>query len=232
MKHKTLALLSGVLLSQPSLALQTYKMVDQQKTTVILSKENYTRISIEEDRIQQIFGAEGIFDIQSDDEMGQIFLKPLNTSLSKPVSITIVTEGGLTQDIRLIPRPVEAQSILFKPEDLEIKEVPKTKSYRTELVELMQGMVRSNYLEDYDKMPLKTSEREAVEGLEIEPVSIYLGDQYTGRLYTLKNSSDAPINLTEQMFSKGGDVALLLVAKSLLPKQQTRLYVISTGGRF
>jgi type-F conjugative transfer system secretin TraK len=230
-KILSMALLGGVLLSQPCLALQTFKMVDQQKTTAILSKEHYTRISVEEDRIQQIFGAEGIFDIQSDDERGQIFLKPFHSSLSKPVSITIVTEGGITQDIRLMPRPVEAQSILFKPEELMATEAPKVKSYRGELVELMQGMVYENFLEDYDKMPLKTVERPAKEGLEIEPVSFYLGDRYVGRLYTLKNIGDVPVSLSEQEFSKGGDVALLLVSQTLLPKQTTRLYVITKGER-
>ncbi|MDP4840153.1 MAG: type-F conjugative transfer system secretin TraK [Alphaproteobacteria bacterium] len=233
MKRKILpiALFGGALLSQPCLALQTFKMVDQQKTTAILSKEHYTRISVEEDRIQQIFGAEGIFDIQSDDEQGQIFLKPVHPSLSKPVSVTIVTEGGITQDLRLMPRPVEAQSILFKPEALAVTEAPKVKSYRGELVELMQGMVYENFLEDYDKMPLKTVERPAKEGLEIEPVSFYLGDRYVGRFYTLKNVGDSPLSLSEQDLSKGGDVAVLLVSKTLLPKQTTRLYVITKGER-
>jgi len=231
MKHRTLALLGGVLFSQPLLALQTYKMIDQQKTTAVLSKEHYTRISIEEDRIQQIFGAEGYLHVQSDDESGQIFLKLLDKSVSKPVSITIVTENGITQDIRLMPRAVESQSILFKPEDLEPTAPLKVKSYRTEIVELMQGMVYSNHLEDYDKMPLKTSERKELAGLEIEPISIYLGDRYIGRLYHLKNTGETEINLSESSLSQGGDVGLLLVSKTLLPKQQTRLYVISKGGR-
>lgn len=233
MKHRILpmACFAGAILSQPCLALQTFKMVDQQKTTAVLSKENYTRISVEEDRIQQIFGAEQYLDVQSDDERGQIFLKPVNSSISKPISITIVTEGGITQDIRLMPRSVEAQSILFKPEEVDPVDLPKVKSYRTELVELMQGMVYGRFLEDYDKMPLKTCDRKEHEGIHIEPVSLYLGDRYTGRLYTLKNTSDSTITLSEQSLYTGRDVALLLVSKTLLPKQQTRLYIISKGER-
>lgn len=217
----------GLTFAQPLQALQTYKMVDQQKTTVVLSKDSYTRIAVLDDRIQQIFGADGVFDIQSDDERGQIFLKPLTHDSSKAVSITIVTEAGVTQDILLIPKKVEAQSILFQVEGDQKNTPLKEKSYRTQLAELMEAMLYSNTLDDYDKMPLKTTDRLPVENIEVAPVFIYRGNNFSGRVYTVSNNSSNPINLNEQMFAQVGDVALLLWDQTLGSEQTTSLFVIS-----
>lgn len=55
-----------------------------------------------------MFGAEGTFDVQSDEEGGQIFLKVTSGSYldAHPIklsTITIITESGLTQDLRITP---------------------------------------------------------------------------------------------------------------------------------
>jgi hypothetical protein len=98
----------------PLMALQTYPLVDHQKTKLEISQTELNRIAVSGDRIQQVFGAEGLFDVQTDDEGGQIFLK-LNRGESKPITVTLITEEGLTQDLKLIPQAIDSQSILFKP---------------------------------------------------------------------------------------------------------------------
>ena len=57
MKTKYFLALGLTLLSEQATALQVYKLVDQRKTQAVISKESHTRIAVEEDRIQQIFGA-------------------------------------------------------------------------------------------------------------------------------------------------------------------------------
>lgn len=230
MKAKLLTL-GGILVSASSVyALQTYPMADQQKTDVIFSKESFTRISVENDRIQQVFGADGLIEIQSDDEQGQLFLKPSPAFPGKPVSITIVTEGGITQDIRLLPRGVDAQSVLFKPEEIkEDKPIP-VQSETDDLVRLMDGMVHGHFLPEFDKKPLSDCHRREIKGLEVQGVSVFEGEDLRGEIYTVKNVSDLPMTLTEETVSESQDKALLLVHKQLSPKQQTRLYVIRKGG--
>ncbi len=99
----------------PCMALQIYPLVDQQRSVATISKDQQNRIAVQGDRIQQIFGTDGVFDVQSDEEGGQIFLKLLYIGSSKAVTVTIVTESGLTQDLKLIAKDIESQSILLKP---------------------------------------------------------------------------------------------------------------------
>ncbi|MBY0461769.1 MAG: type-F conjugative transfer system secretin TraK, partial [Alphaproteobacteria bacterium] len=77
------------------------------------------RISVQGDRIAQVFGAEGKFTHQVDEETGQFFLKPLSQAEGGfphvPVSLTLITESGLTQDMTLFPREKTAATILLKP---------------------------------------------------------------------------------------------------------------------
>ena len=131
--HPIMIALGLGFLGTSCLALQTYPLIDQQSTKVIISNTEQNRIAVLGDRIQQVFGAEGTFDVQSDEEGGQIFLIVAKTgfssalqasSLVKPMTITIITEEDLTQDLKLIPQSIESQSILFKPA-LSLQEKPK-----------------------------------------------------------------------------------------------------------
>lgn len=229
MKIKAVLLLCVFAL--PCHALQTYKLVDHQKTQAVISQKQHTRIAVEEDRIQQIFGAEGQFDVQSDDERGQIFLKPLMLDASKPISITIVTENGLTQDLRLMPRAVEAQSILFKPSVSLTEAIIEKKSRSTELSELMQAMVSGRTFEPYDKRPLKHVDRKTSKNYKLDPVCVYRGAQFTGRVYKITNLNDRPVALSETQLSGRRDVAISIASRNLQPQQGTKIFIISrTGG--
>ena len=224
------AVLLSCVMATPCFALQTYKLVDQHTTQATISKKQHTRIAVEDDRIQQIFGADGQFDVESDEERGQIFLKPLSEG-SKAISITIVTEGGLTQDLRLIPKSVEAQSILLKPAASNDVTVIEKKSRSAELSDLMEAMMSGRTLETYNKTPLKQADRKLSKNYELKPVSVYRGDTFTGRVYTLLNLHKHPVKLKESQLFGMRDVAISIESKTLSPKQLTRVFIISkTGG--
>lgn len=229
---KIRVLLLSSMLASPCFALQTYKLVDQQKTQVTISKKQHTRIAIEEDRIQQIFGAEGQFEIESDDERGQIFLKPLDIESTKAISMTIVTEAGLTQDLRLIPKSVEAQSILFKPAVSNAEVVIEKKSRTVEISDLMQAMMRGDAYGDYDKRILKRADRKLAKEYKLDPVSVYRGDVFTGRVYRLTNHCGKDVRVIESKLAGQADVAISSAKKLLKDKESTLVYIISKTGGF
>ena len=227
---KIKAVLFSCVMATPCFALQTYKLVDQHKTQATISKKQHTRIAVEDDRIQQIFGADGQFNVESDEERGQIFLKPLSEG-SKAISITIVTESGLTQDLRLIPKSVEAQSILFRPAVSAQTTVIEKKARSAEISDLMQAMMSGNIVPDYDTTPLKKADRKLSKSYELTPVSVYRGKYFTGRIYTLTNRHKHTVTLRETQLSGNRDIAISIGSKTLSPKQQTRVFIISkTGG--
>ncbi len=73
------------------------------------------RLAVVNDRIVNIFGEEEAFTFQSDEHTGQVFIKPTPENGNKPITITLVTENGVTQDLTLIPSRTKATTIILKP---------------------------------------------------------------------------------------------------------------------
>ena len=222
-------ILLSIVMACPGEALQTYKLIDQHKTSIVIAQHQQTRIAVEDDRIQQIFGAEGQLDVQSDEDRGQIFLKPILAGTS-PLFLTIVTENGLTQDLKLVPQDIEAQSIVFKPAVLEEKQSPVKKSRSSEIMQLLQAMRHGHPMDAYQKSPLSTVVHTSRPTVRLEPVCLYRGSTLTGRVYTLTNIHQHPVVVWEKTFAMPSDVAILIQDHLLLPKQQTRVFIISTLG--
>ena len=74
------------------------------RITAPIAAAELNRISVQGDRIHQIFGAEGKFSVETDNESGQLFLKPLNAAERHALNLTIITENGNTQDLKLLPQ--------------------------------------------------------------------------------------------------------------------------------
>lgn len=93
-------------------------LVNHQRIHVVMSSKDMNRISIVNNRISQIFGADNIFSVESDEDNGQIFLKALH-QVECPVTITIVAENGFTQDIEITLQDTHSKTILLKtPEEM------------------------------------------------------------------------------------------------------------------
>lgn len=228
---KKLALVGGVMmgLNNPCFALHVYPLVDQQRTEIPISQDTYTRIGVQDDRIQQIFGAEGVFDIETDEDQGQIFLKPVNPHLKKPVCLSIVTEGGLTQDLKLIPKEGDAISILFKPALVQTTP-PKLKSYKTTLLEFIKAIVEGDPNDSYEVKPLKACDRKLDPSLKLEPLKLYRGELYEGRKFKVTNVSQYPLTLSEDRLYRLRDVAISVSQVHLKPQQSSTVIIISKKG--
>ena len=222
------------------LALQTYPLVDQQSTKVIISNTEQNRIAVLGDRIQQVFGAEGTFDVQTDEEGGQIFLIVAKTgfasalqasSLIKPMTITIITEEGLTQDLKLVPQSIESQSILLKP-TLSLQEKPKENRLQ-HAIQLLKALVKNEGLIGYMKTPFNRhshtpcSRLTTFKLLKADLIMIYHGEKFEGKIYTLLNQGKEPLFLKESDFAHSGDMALSLSKSLIQAGEQINLYVIS-----
>lgn len=222
------------------LALQTYPLVDQQSTKVIISNTEQNRIAVLGDRIQQVFGAEGTFDVQTDEEGGQIFLIVAKTgfasalqtsSLVKPMTITIITEEGLTQDLKLIPQSIESQSILFKPA-LSLQEKPKENRLQ-HVLQLLKALVKNEGLIGYTKTSFAKqshtpcSRLTPFKLLKANLIMTYQGEKFEGKTYTLLNQGKEPLFLKEPDFAHPGDVVLSLSKSLIQAGEQITLYVVS-----
>src|SRR3990167_8914507 len=85
----------------------------------------------------RVFEVTGEYVLETDEDQGQVFIRLPNfseTSL-KPISLTLTTEKGRTQDLRLIPKDQAAEALILKPLEENQKGTLKEKSVSRDEVE-------------------------------------------------------------------------------------------------
>jgi len=98
---------------------QILKMPGNKRIEASICADSMNRIAVTNDRITQIFGDEGTFESQNDEATGQVFLKPTVENGSKNLSLTLITEQGVTQDLTLKPIAKSARTLVLARDTLE-----------------------------------------------------------------------------------------------------------------
>lgn len=194
-----------------------------------VSAREITRITVQDDRIQQVFGADGKFNAETDEESGQLFVKPLDSSASKPVNLTVVTENGITQDLKLVPQAGEAESIILKSTTTTQKasRTESAGSYAGGLVKLVQGAASGNSVEGHNPVRCPDAQRSAPDSLKLEPLQCWQGASWQIVRYRMTSQVADNLVLSEEQLARSRDVALALGAPRLKAGQATSLIVIS-----
>lgn len=218
-------------LSAPqAFAFKEYPLIDQRQIEAVISNHEINRITVVHDRIRQVFGADGAFSHEVDEEGGQLFIKPLKPQQTKPIHITIVTENGLTQDLKLTLADIDAETILLKQIDATSSALQNNNQqplvYQEALIHLIQGMGRREEIAGFTKHQ-DGQDRSYPNGLQATVRTCYKGDLWQGQVYDLYNASQSSLDLKEQDFAQPGDLAVALQTHRLNPQSCTRLYVIS-----
>ncbi len=222
---------------------------------VSISKEGLTRIAVQEDRILNVFGVTGEYVLEADEDQGQIFIQPA-LGVIKPLSLTITTEGGHTQDLRLVPKnqPPEALILAQKEDNLSHKHLaqgnlsnlptssPHVPISRAEIEDLLQACKKEKIplgykliSIDWQKSVPSSSQWESFKNLPFSPLLIreLKGERLRGLTYEVQNTTESPLTLSESAFVKSLDlkrssiIAILIPKKSLIPGERTSIYVVA-----
>ena len=81
---------------------------------VSIAREGLTRIAVKDDRILNVFGVTGEYVLEADEGQGQIFIQPADLGATKSLSLMITTEGGHTQDLRLLPKDQAPEALILE----------------------------------------------------------------------------------------------------------------------
>src|SRR4051794_35728103 len=92
-----LSLVLTLLVPFSSRASQILTLTENKRVETAICPDSMNRIAITNDRITHIFGDDGTFESQNDENTGQVFLKPTVENGTKSLSLTIITEQGITQ---------------------------------------------------------------------------------------------------------------------------------------
>ena len=202
-----------------------------------ISKEDLTRITVKEDRIHSVFGITGDYILETDEEQGQIFIRPTDHMREKPFSLTITTEAGRTQDLHLIPKVQAAEALVLKSaEDIQ-KEILKEKIPSLGEVEsLLEACERGRIPLGYTLAPLPLQHPKSPYKLIRE----LKGDTLRCLTYEVSNplrnapSSDKKhsLRLSEPLFARAlplerNLIAILMPRHILQLGEQTHVYVVA-----
>lgn len=209
---------------------------------VPISQEALTRIKVQEDRILHVFSNAGEYVLETDENQGQVFIRPKlseEEASIKPISLTLTTEGGHTQDLRLIPKHQAPEAIILKSDNALKHELEKdpfngkklssAPIFREEIEGLMQALQEGRIPLGYKEMPINlTTLNEPYKRVrEIQ------GEKLRGLTYHTQNKTQKTQVLSESEVAKALPfkdhkiVAILIQKKTLNPQEGTDIYVVS-----
>lgn len=222
---RRISLIALCLVLQNTNALQIKDLYKDHRLTADISVDSINRISVEDDRIAQVFGLNEDLVIETDNNTGQIFVR---TKQNKPIDLSIITEKQITLDLRLLPQDIPAETIIIKTNKLQdpAKVNAKTTNYLDQITTLTLAMANANNLTGYSVNPVN-KEILLWDKVELLQTKEYIGSKLIGEVYTLTNKTKERLFLTEIQFSWQKHVASVAIKKhALTPNDSTQIYVV------
>ena len=256
-----LMLMAAVLFPFHSEGAQIQALEAEKRVTCVISKAHMNRIQIEGDRIAAVYGADHTYVMETDEVLGQVFLKAVNPALSlEPVYLSLVTEGDVTQDLKLIPSNIEAQTLIFKASlphtsvsqashqlvghtqsGLSQGSVERERTLLHLIRELAQ--VSETQVSETQMPETRMSQTPAPEvsdgasgagaDLKLRLKGQMTREGLAAQVFHVENSGKVPFVLNPQMMAKalaGKPLAVAFEKERLSVGQTTRLFIVSAAG--
>jgi type-F conjugative transfer system secretin TraK len=233
-----------LLLGIPAHAAMIRPLDDMKVIEVSISQQDLTRIAVAEDRIFNVFGIAGEYVLEADEEQGQIFIRPTDSGFSafdgtsfKPLNLTLTTEKGHTQDLRLIPKDQAPEALILKVdamnEETRVKEkLVQSPISRDEVEALLQACQDNRIPLTYKAMPLSLTTLKAANSETPLLIRELKGEKLRGLTYEVKNTSSLPLILSESAFAESFMqkkvliIAISMPTKTLNPGERTFVHVV------
>jgi type-F conjugative transfer system secretin TraK len=215
-------------------ATQVLTFTENKRLEANIAANMMNRLAVTNDRIVNVFGDDGTFITQTDDHTGQVFIKATPENASLPISITLITENGLTQDLMLHPVESKASTIILKalqsnhasqsPQSVLLPGFSKnSEGEQEQWIALIKQAVLGE-LPEFDGKH-SAHERKAT-GFQLKHEKNYDAKSGVVQVWCVKNMSRSSQTLLEKLFHQPGDIALSLQKRALQPNEKTLLYIL------
>ncbi|MBN9413073.1 MAG: type-F conjugative transfer system secretin TraK [Candidatus Paracaedimonas acanthamoebae] len=221
-------LLAVSLLAPAASAVQILSIKNHGSSEVMISSTEHTRISVENDRIAQLFGIDGRLSFELDEMNGQVFITPTPGTEGQSLLITLTTEKGLTHDLRVKPSRRSAEAILLRPKTQGLQEkTSPLHSYQGLMLELIKSYATGVLKEPYKVVALQNNLSEKIEPkLALQPIKEIYSPQFIGKVCQVKNEGGATLLLSPHHFAKFKPLAIVFSTRVLKPLLQTEVLLI------
>ncbi|EKO3821290.1 type-F conjugative transfer system secretin TraK [Vibrio harveyi] len=215
----------------------SYEFAEGDTIPLALSSININRLVVKNDRIISIVCPKGFCTSSGNqkDASGSITLK-INIAL--PFTAHLTTEKGRLFALFITPKATPALVTEFVwSESYKEQQSPieLTADYPAAMTALTKAMMRFVH----DGSPIAGFKRHDVDPktlpkdeskLAIIPQTVFVGSDYSGVIYQLKNQGSSEMPLTTAQFYSYSARSAALEAYHLAPGQTTTLYLITGGG--
>ena len=244
--------LLSFLLTSALASAQEYVISPQGQVKANISDKAINRISVENDRIAQVIGNEEEYIIESDVNLGQVFLTPALKSI-KEISLRLITEREKTIDVKFIVKELEPQTISLKYKkelDAPVYDMNSSNSSRLvttsidhkhesnkqsqKIIDAIK-LVSSNKLKSIDLPSLSClNQNKNLKGIKLIKASQY---SFAKQMLVIKmeviNKNKSSIYLKEQDF---GDCirftnAVAITQNQLEPRANGIIYLVGKDGK-
>lgn len=214
---------------------ETFKMSDNPIKTRI-SSQQLNKISVKNDRIESVIGIEEAFQFEKNEKTGDGYIRPTEANGKEPISISITTVSGRTQELLLNVDDGEANTITLKNETPEAEEievsserendtssfVSPASSYETSITECMKRLV----VGDLIPIKLAITPNKNVPGFKIKHICSYNVGKFVGEKFEVTNNSNVMVELKEKHFWSTDDIALSFSDLKICKDKKVILYVL------
>lgn len=227
----------GIISYSPGITygLVTAEIDDTQKLKVSFSQRDTNRITIDNSRIAQVFGVEELMAIQFDEENGQCFVKA-KTNPGHPVTLTLITEEGETQDVEVTFADVPSEVVRLHSLKKDLKPLSEVVgdddgSDHAEAIELIKQLVRQQIPTGFTVLELSdTKERVFNNGGTLQILKRLTGRGWEILLGSVKNPTESMIRIKESGLASEEDIAVYLSQGELHPGQAATCVMIRKRG--
>lgn len=188
-----------------------------------ISRQGLTRITVKEDRIQNVFGVTGEYVLETDEDQGQVFIRPMGPGSLNSISLTLTTEKGRTQDFLLTPTDKTPEAlILWIRESSEREKAASSQPSRQDIEDLIMACQQNRIPVGYKLMPLELKTTNDPHHMVRE----IRNDHLRVLTFEIINNGQDPINIFEEDFAQdSATIAVLLTSRILKPGEKTYVYV-------
>lgn len=191
-------------------------------TVATISRNEPNLLTVDGRKIRRIFGAEGVFTVQPEEDTGSAWLKPLT---DKPLLTAYVTdEEGEHYKLLLKVADIPAETIIIKGRNVSARTriaiSKKNEPRNDDILNITAALYNGEGDSKSQVVPLwKGTRFELIRLLELRGVR--------GEEYVLTNTSDKRIVMDEREFYRAGVQAVVIEEPSLDAGETTHIIVIS-----
>lgn len=218
---------TATLVSAESQGAMLHSLNDLKVIEAAISRQGLTRITVKDDRVLNVFGITGEYVLETDEDQGQVFIRPMGPGSLNPISLTLTTEKGHTQDLRFIPKDKAPEALILQADNRTKEEkLSQILPSREEVEELLYACQASRIPVGYTLMPLDLKTLQNPHHLIRE----IRNDNLRGLTYEIKNTGTIPWILSESGFTeklKENVIAILMPKKLLKPGENAHVHVVA-----